>query len=344
MRRSWITKGCLIVLISIIAAWPIADVGIAATEHLAPCKDGFPRQPIRLLSHLAPGSDADAYLRALAEASKPYSPVPLLVEDLVSPKGVWGQLKHISEQKGGEEGYFVPVISGGHIVRAIRLDIRPYSMTDVRGVIITHYDPVVFAVKSDAKWKTLKDLLDEAKASPGRVRIIAGGSAGGGDHSVAVLLETAAKVKFTIIPSPGSGQATLTLLGGGAEAGSFTLGGPSAYLKSGELRGLAMALPTKKRDPAWPNIPSFKEQGIDVGFPYPWGLVVPKTVPNEHVKWLFELFNKGAVTANFKKFIEAKGYAVTIRTPEVVDKEIQETYKTLEPVLDALGLKFKPQG
>jgi len=342
MKRSRIIKGLLFFLISIIATGSISNVGIAAETKLAPLKDGFPNRPIQLISHLAPGSDADAYLRALAEASKPYSPVPVVVLNIVSPKGVWGHLSYLSEQKGGNEGYFLPVMSGGHILRAIRVDIRPYSVTDIRGVIITHYDPVVLAAKSDAKWKTLKDLLAEAKANPGKVRIIAGGSAGGGDHSVAVLLEKAAQVKFTIIPSPGSGQATLTLLGGGAEAGSLTLGGPAAYLKSGELKGLAMALPTKERDPAWPNIPSFKEQGIDVGFPYPWGLVAPKSVSNERIKWLFELLNKGARTNEFKKVIEARGYGVTIRTPEETDKDIQDVYNILAPVLEELGLKFKP--
>lgn len=342
MKRNWIIKATLFFLISIITTWSISNIVVAAEAKLKPLKDGFPHRPIQLIAHLAPGSDADAYLRALAEASKPYSPVPLVVQNIVSPKGVWGHLSYLSEQKGGDEGYFLPVISGGHILRAMRIDIRPYSITDIRGVMITHYDPVVLAVKSDARWKTLKDLLDEAKANPGKVRIIAGGSAGGGDHSVAVLLEKAAQVKFTIIPSPGSGKATLTLLGGGAEAGSLTLGGPAAYLKAGELRGLAMALPTKERDPAWPNIPSFKEQGIDVGFPYPWGLVVPKSVSTERVQWLFELLHKGARTDDFKKFIGAKGYAVTIRTPEEADKDIQDVYNTLEPVLDELGLKFKP--
>ncbi len=314
----------------------------AAAEKMKPLADGFPKKAIQLLAHNAPGSGTDAFLRSLADGAKAYSPVPVVVQNIINPKGVWGHLDYILAQKGGKDGYYLPSMTSGHIARAVRLDIRPYGWDSIRGMISTHSVPVVFVVKADSPWKTLKDFLEEARKKPGQLRVVAGGSAGGGDYIVAGLVEDAAGVKFQKMPSPGSGQATLMLLGGGAEAGSLTLGGPAGYIKSGELRALGMLLPTEARDPVWPDIPSFFEAGIDVGFPYSYGICAPAQVPDSHARWLADLFTRATKSERFGKFLKAKGLSMRIRTLDDHKKDILQTYEVLDPALEELGLKFKP--
>ena len=315
----------------------------AAAEKIKPLADGFPKRAIQLLAHNAPGSGTDAFLRALADAAKPFSPVPVVVQNIVNPKGVWGHLDYVLARKMGKDGYYLCAFSGGHAVRAVRLDIRPYNLDSIRGIITTHNVPVGLVVKADSPWKTLQAFLDDARKNPGKLRVVAGGSAGGGDYIVAALVEGAAGVQFQKIPSPGSGQGTLMLLGGGAEAGSLTIGGPAGYIKSGELRALGLNLPTEARDPAWPDAPSFKEAGLDVGFPYMYGLVAPEQVPDSHAKWLADLFSRAAKTDRFGKFLKAKGLSLGIRTLDEMDQDIRKTYKILDPALDKLGLKFRPK-
>jgi putative tricarboxylic transport membrane protein len=268
--------------------------------------------------------------------------VPVVVQNIVNPKGLWGHLVYISQQKGGNEGYYLSTIAGGNTLRAIRLDTRPYTIKDLKGVITTHSDTVVLVVKKNAKWKTLKEFLDDARVNPGKIRVVAGGPASGADYIVISLLEAAAGVKLAKIPSGGSGKGTLVLLGGGSEAASLSISGPAAYLKSGELRGIAIAMPTKERDSAWPDIPTYKEQGIDVGFPFANGLAVPKEVPDSHVKWLSELFKKAAQTEAFKKYVNAKGLSVHLRFLKETEQDMQAAINILDPILDEMGMKFKP--
>ena len=337
-RICFVKMGLVMVALSVFLIQP------SVAGEMKPLADGFPKRAIQLLVHNAPGSGTDSYMRALADSTKGISPVPVVVQNIVNPKGVWGHLDYILAQKGGKDGYYLPSMTSGHVSRAVRLDIRPYNWDSIHGLISTHTLPVALVVMADSPWKTLQDFIDDAKKNPGKLRVVAGGSTGGGDYIVASLLAEAAGIELHLMPSPGAGQATLMLLGGGAEAGSLTLEGPAGYIKAGELRALGMLLPTEARDPLWPDVPSFIEAGVNVGFPYSYGICAPAQVPDSHARWLADLFTRAAKTDRFSKWLEAKGLSLMIRTLNDHKQDLITTYKILDPAMDKLGLKFKPKG
>lgn len=303
----------------------------AEGEKQRPLADGFPNQPIRMLAHLPPGSDTDAFLRALAEATQPFSPVPLVVQTVADPKGIFGHLRYMEGQAGGKDGYYVAYNSMANVLRAFLVDTKPYTLDDIQHVLGGNTLPYLVAVKKDAPWKTLKDLLDEARRNPGKLRVAVGGPATSADYVFGTWIAKEAGVKLTIIPTQGAGQSVQMLLGDGSEAVATSIGGATGQLRAGELRGLAVNEPQRLR--AFPDIPTLKEQGLNITWSHFQGLGAVRQVPRERAEWLGQLFKRGVDAPAFAKFVEARGLELRYLSSQQAKAAFDEMTPKFEQLL-----------
>ena len=143
--------------------------------------------------------------------------------------------------------------------------------------------PMILVVNPASPIKSIKDLLDMARADPGKINFGSAG-VGSGAHMAAELFIYATGIKLTHVPYKGTGAAVADLIGAQKEMVMFTtLPSASAFIKSGQLRPIAMA--TKHRVASMPNVPTYAEQGVKgADMEYWYGLVAPKGTPPEVIQ------------------------------------------------------------
>jgi tripartite-type tricarboxylate transporter receptor subunit TctC len=159
-------------------------------------------------------------------------------------------------------------------------------------------DPVMFQVRADSQWKTLREFLDYAKKNPGMITVGNSG-AGGGVHLIALAFEKAAEVSFNHIPFAGGGPSVTALLGGHIHAVSVSPPEGIPHVKAGKLR--IIALFSEKRMEAFPDVPTVREQGVNFTMSQWRGLAAPKGTPPDVVKRLHDAFKKGMEDPGFVK-------------------------------------------
>ena len=209
-----------------------------------------------------PGGGWDQTGRALGQAMQSAGIAKnIRIDNRGGAGGTIGITQFVNTSKGDPHALMV---GGLVMVGAIELAKSPVTLKQVTPIarLTAEYEAIV--VPANSKFKTLKDLTDAFKANPGSVAW-GGGSAGGVDHILVGLMAKALKAdasKINYIPYAGGGEALAAILGGHVAAGVSGYGEFQAQIKEGKLRALAVSSP--KRISVAPNVPTFKEQGMDI--------------------------------------------------------------------------------
>jgi tripartite-type tricarboxylate transporter receptor subunit TctC len=234
----------------------------------------YPEKPVQLFVGYPAGGPADLSARALVEAVKPFFPKPIAV---VNKPGGSGVLMTSELIRSASNGYTLGQVTDSMLNVAPNLQAGlPYKgPEDVQFIIscVTAQDSI--SVRADSPWKTLKELIDYAKANPGKVRIGHSGI-GSSPHFAALsftLNLTAAGIQFTEVPFTGAAPAIVAILGGHIEAVSLNTTPVLPHAKAGKLRYLALCAEERNTGvPELKDVPTFKELGynnvITVGTPY----------------------------------------------------------------------------
>jgi tripartite-type tricarboxylate transporter receptor subunit TctC len=177
-------------------------------------------------------------------------------------------------------------------------------------------------VRADSPFKTLKDLIDYAKANPGKISYMASGIGGGG-HIATEELAYYAGIKFTFVPSKGDAEATTALLGGHIDVGACT-SGLVPLLRAGKVRLLAIY--TEKRAEMLPDVPTVAECGYKVIHNNPITVLGPKGMPKNIVKALHDGFRKAIDEPSFRATLEKYEMPVMYKNTEDCAKDWAEAY------------------
>lgn len=299
---------------------------------LQPLPDGWPSKPIELQA-TEPASSTDTYLRGIAKAAQPFSPVPVVVFNRSGSSDE--NIMYMLSQP--PEGYIVNILSGSAILY-IHTRKLGYAVKDLKPVITTDTTPIIISVPTDSPFQSLKAMVDFAKANPGKVKISAGGT-GNWNHIVPVWLGLEAKVDWVVIPGESSGEAILTAIGGGADAASSSAPATSKQIKAGKVRALGLA--SSNPSPEFPGVPTFKQAGIDVAFDQFRGLVVSAGVPDIRAEWLHELFKKVSETPEYKKIQKDQDQEPFYLSAKDTAKMLAELDPKAKSLAERLGLAAK---
>jgi tripartite-type tricarboxylate transporter receptor subunit TctC len=203
------------------------------------------------------------------------------------------------------DGYtiMITVFSISTIPEADRVAGRTPTFTRDQFVPIARLnaDPTLLIVPTDAPWKTVKELIDDAKKRPDAILYASAGPYTVSHMAVEIFMQ-AAGIKLRHLPTTGGGPAMTAILGGHAQVSALSTGAVTPQVKGGKLRVLANTGTTRLA--AYPDIPTLKELGYDVEV-YLWtGLFAPKDVPPHAVKVLREAAKRAVQDDEFKQASE----------------------------------------
>jgi tripartite-type tricarboxylate transporter receptor subunit TctC len=158
----------------------------------------------------------------------------------------------------------------------------------------------VLVVNAETPYKTLQDLVDDAKKKPDTI-VFSSSGLYGALHLPTQLFMNAAGIKMRHLPTNGGGPALTAILGNNSQVLASSIAAASSHIKAGKLRALASY--SDKRAASLPDVPTLKEQGYDVEF-YLWvGLFAPRGTPEAVIKTVREASKAAASTDTFKTAI-----------------------------------------
>lgn len=281
-------RGYLVVGVCLISIVVAGESSLAA---------GFPTKPVTMIVPYPAGGATDVVARPLAEAVGKILGQPVLVENRGGGGGAVGVGAIIGKDP---DGYLLSmVVTSLHRVAHIN-KLSFDTVKDVTPIIRVGGYLYGILVRSDSKFKTLKDLIDYAKANPGQASYMASGIGTGG-HIAAEEMATNAGVKFNHLPSKGDQESSAALLGGHVDFISTTSGW-IPLVKAGQLKLLATYGETRVK--IFPDVPTVKEAGYKVVHNSPIGIVGPKGMVSDRIKLIHDAFQKAL---NDPGFLRAMG-------------------------------------
>ena len=271
---------------------------LVATLALGAVAQDYPNHPITMVVPFPPGGVADITARPVAEAMGRFLQQAVVVENKSGAGGGVG-MQYVSRAKPDGYTVLLALSSISIIPEADKVLGRDpmFQLNQLVPIARFTADPTVLAVRADSPYKSVSDLVEAAKKSPGAIPY---GSSGnyGTMHVPMEMLSGAANVKMLHVPFTGAGPAVVALLGGQVEALST---GPSTvmgHVKAGKIRVLATW--GESRHPALPDVPTLKELGYDAQFSQWTGLFVPAGTPEPVIAKLREAAKFAVDDASFK--------------------------------------------
>jgi tripartite-type tricarboxylate transporter receptor subunit TctC len=306
----------------------IASLALPAAAQEPP----FPQKGNVEITVLFPaGSSADVTARLLAEGMAKHLGANVIVVNRPGAGGAIGY-RYVAAQK--PDGYSL-VWNSNSISTTFHSGQLAFDYKAFDPVARVLVESPVIAVRGDAKWKSLPELMADAKAHPGTITV---GNSGIGSHThiSAVALFQAAGVKVVDVPYAAA-QTVPNLLGGHVDVLVQLPGALAAQVKSGNVRLLAAM--TSSRDPALPDVPTAKEQGIDMSLEAWRGIAVPKGTPTPTIAMLERAIRLTAVTPEFAKAAEKFGVRPAFMPAAEFGELIAREDADLARLMGTIGLK-----
>ena len=287
-----------------LAAWPLAE-SLAA---------GYPARPIRLIVPSAAGGSPDVICRVLADEFPAVVGQPLVVENKPGASGNNG----MSEVSRAEpDGYTLGYANVGTMAINRSLFARlPYDPDTLTGIAITGTVQNALVVRNELPVKTVQELIQYARARPGRLMM---GSAGNGTtgHLGGELFKTMTGTFMVHVPYRGSPAAVQDLIGGQIDLMFDNLASIGPHIKQGRVRALGVSGP--RRSPLFPDLPTIQESGVTGYETVAWGgLVGPRGLPADVVTLLNSAVNRIVALPAVRERFSRLAVETMMSTPNLI--------------------------
>jgi tripartite-type tricarboxylate transporter receptor subunit TctC len=299
--------------------------------------DDYPNRPIRIIVPQAAGSGVDLQARVLAQKMGEFWGHQGVVENRPGANAIIGMETAAKAKPDGYTLVYAPVSSV--TTNAFIYKKLPYdALRDFAPITQTVANPLGAVVSPASGFKSLRDVVDRAKANPGQLNY---GSFGIGNmtHLMGVLLSLAADIKMTHVPYRGQTPAITDVLGGQIPLAFTTTAGVTDLVESGKLTLLATF--GQERDEQFPNAPTPYELGYRSAVVVGWaGLLAPAGTPPEIIAKLHGGMARALAMPDVKEAILKQGSkAVSSRSPEDFARFIKAEADKFHPVIKAAGLE-----
>jgi tripartite-type tricarboxylate transporter receptor subunit TctC len=292
----------------------------------------YPTKPINLLIGWGAGGATDITLRTLSEAAGKILGQPIVL--LNKPGG--GSAVALALLKNEKpDGYTIGNISAAGILSQYMRKVPYDALTDFTPII--RYGDYTYGVvvRAESPWKTFQELVDYAKANPGKIKYSTSG-AGTFHHLVMEALARQEGIKWTHIPYKGGHEATTAILGGHVDVEACSSEW-KPYVESGKLRLLSTYNPN--RLPKFPEAPTWVELGYKIAASGGIGVIGPKGLPRPIVDKLHGAYKQALDDPTFKKSMENYDMPIVYRDPEGLGKDIKELGDKWGKLIVDFGIK-----
>lgn len=316
-------------------------IGMAATAAamltaggLAFAQAPFPSKPVHIFVPYAAGGGVDILTRTLGDVVSRQWSQTVVVENR---PGAGGVVASQALAASPPDGYTLIVVASGHATNPFLYPKLPYdTFKDFTPISLLASSPNFLLVRADSPFKTLADVIAQARAKPGSLSFAHAGN-GTSTHLAGELLKNLAKIDIEAIPYKGGAPAINDLLGGQIPM-SFNNGPESVgQLEAGTVRALAVT--TASRAPFLPNVPSMAESVPGYDTEVWWGLLGPAGMPRDVVEKLSHDFVAALNTEAVKQRLAKLGASPIGSSPQQFDSKIRADYKKWGPIIEAAGMK-----
>jgi tripartite-type tricarboxylate transporter receptor subunit TctC len=298
-----------------------------------PAAAQYPERPVTMLTGYPAGGLVDVVARVLAEGMKARFPRGLVVQ--IKP-GAAGSVAVTELVRAQPDGYTFILTPHSALVIAAQLQSLAYKTPDdyLPFINVVSYYPMI-AVRTESPYKSAQDLVADAKAKPGQVRM---GSPGEGTSSHLNLEEFMRQTGTKMIHAPFQGWAhsSTALLGGHIDAVVAQPGELKGQVDGKRMRVLVAFQP--KRHPVFPDVPTAKELGWDVANGVWYLLMAPKGTPPALVKYLHDAAKEAIEDPKFGKLMAERGIDVDYRPGEALRADLWREYKVHTDILRRIGM------
>jgi len=290
----------------------------------------FPNRPVTVIVNFGAGGPTDVAIRLMTPVAEKKLGQPIIIENKVGAGGILGVAELV---KAKPDGYTIGASNTGFQITTPALQKVPYDphkdFDNICG-FAANYFTVYVAAKGP--YKTLKDVIEAARKSPGMVNY--------GATSIGVALgmkylETKENIKMKMVQFQSGPEMGAAMIGGHIDLCISTdLNTWLPWLNKGDVKAVGVA--TDPRSPDLPNVPTFKELGYDIDLTMVINLAAPAGVPKDRLKLITEAFRAGATDPD----IMAKMKAIYMWCPfmdgDQVTKLFQQREREWKPLLDAM--------
>ena len=289
----------------------------------------YPAKSVTLIVPFPPGGRTDITARAVAQFLKDEVGQTVVVVNKPGASGVLGA-KDVSSS--APDGYTLGFFSTGFLTTQYTVP-TPTSVREYELISLINYDPAAIAVNA-TKWKTVGELVAFAKKSPGAVKV--GINAGSSAHIFAAAFAAQAGIDVVYVPFRGGGERTPALAGGHIDA-DFDIVAPMKPLAdAGKIRILGIA--SDRRSDLYKDIPTMKEQGVDLNIASWHGIFAPKGTPPAVVAAMSAALAKVARNAKFNEQMSSLALGVRYMDQREFPKFFAEQDALFKTLIDKLGL------
>lgn len=292
----------------------------------------YPDRSIEIIVPFNPGGGADSSQRTFNKFAEPVVGKSLVVVNKPGAGGTRGWAEFVRKKA---DGYTLAIVTPPfNVIPALaRPKQTGYTLDQFTNICIYAVVPDVLLVREDSKYKSVADLVKDAKARPGKLKVANTGKLGA-DLMTTLLIEDATGAKFTKVPFTGGSKSFKAILSGTTEV--MVSSAKFAVKGKGKLRTLAVT--SAKRVAALPDVPTFKELGYDVVSERYRAFAGPKGISKKVVDYWGGVCEKVSKDDGFRAAMKKIGQPPAYRGPAEAQASIEGMAKRMKALVDKYGL------
>jgi len=283
-------------LLRVLLSACLISVGLLSGVHAQP----FPDKTIQYIIPFPAAGESDLVARYQADISAKKFKQPMVV---INRAGAGGALVWSALNTYPADGTTVVGVNIPHTILQPLQEGIQYKTEDINAIYYYHFTPDALMVSADSPYKTYQEFIAAAKKEPGKMSL-AGSAQFSANHMAVERLNKLAGVKINYVPFKGTGDLITALIGMHVDGAMGYL--PLAIQQKGKVRTLAIA--TEKRNPALPDVPTFKELGLNWVDGAYRGVAVPKSTPLVLQQKMSDYFAQLNADPETKKKLEDAGF------------------------------------
>jgi putative tricarboxylic transport membrane protein len=326
-----------------IAALGLTLAACSDSESSGQSTSDYPKNNITIVAPSGAGGGWDLTARSIGKIMNETKLIekPITVEN--KPGGGGAVFMATYATKETKNDYMLMVKSPPILINNLKAEGNsPYGYQDTTPLAQLTKDFGAIVVRKDSPYNTLPDLLDAVKADPTNITMAGGSAPGSMDHLITIL----PAYKYGIDPKAvkyvsydGGGEAMAALLGNNADAIGTDISTVTAYVKSGDVRVLAVTAPDKLDIEGLEDVPTLYDSGIDTEFVIWRGIFGPKEMSDGAKEYWIEKLTALNEKDEWKEELKRNGWEQDFRVGDDFTKFLEEQETTITDILTALGMQ-----
>lgn len=310
----------------------IGAFGFAAVLCAPALAQEYPEKPVTVIVPFAPGGASDTIGRLTTQIMQPNFAQPLVVENKPGANGAVGAAQMA---RAKADGYTIMAASIGTfgINPALQADLPYDPREDMEMLTIAVRTPNVLVVRPTMEVDDLDSFIAELKAEPDAM-LFASSGVGSSDHLTAELFWQQTGTTGIHVPYKGGGPAQTDLMGGHADASFQNLGAIAGFVRDGKMKMLAVAADERVAD--FPDVPTFKELGVEGMTVYSWqAFAAPKGLPADVKETLATDLTAALQDPQMEEQMTKMGFEILANSPEEADAFVADEIARWSEVIEA---------